>query len=96
MEALTMQNLEDLRKEINNIDDKIIDLLSKRKDLVKDIAQIKKGANKPILDKGREQHILERLKLRSKEKNLDESFIRSIYNIILKSSKEEQEKIVKG
>jgi len=31
----------------------------------------------------------------AKEKNLDKEFVQSVYNIILKSSKEEQEKIVK-
>ena len=84
------QNLEELRKEINKIDDEIISLLSKRKGLSKKIAQIKKELSKPILDKGREQQIIEKLKEKSKEKGLDENFIIEVYNIILKNSRDEQ------
>lgn len=84
------QNLEESRKEIDNIDDEIISLLSKRKGVSKKIAEIKKELNKPIFDKDREQQILERLKDKSKEKDLDENFIISLYNIILKNSRDEQ------
>ncbi len=90
-----MQNLEKLRKEIDEVDAKIINLLEKRKGIVKEIAKIKKESKKPIFDNDREQQIIEKIKLKAKEKNLDEEFIISIYNIILKNSKEEQEKIVK-
>lgn len=84
------QNLEDARKEIDSIDNEIISLLSKRKGLSKKIAQIKKELNKPILDKGREHRIIEKLKASSKEKGLDEDFIAGLYNIILKNSRDEQ------
>jgi chorismate mutase len=84
------QNLEELRKEIDNIDDEIISLLSKRKGMSKKIAEIKKELNKPIFDKDREQQIIGRLKEKSKEKGLDENFIISLYGLILKNSRDEQ------
>lgn len=82
--------IESIRKEIDGIDDEIISLLSKRKHLIKKIAEIKKQSGNPILDQGREQQVMKRLKKLSKEKGLDENFIDSIYEIILKNSKEEQ------
>ena len=86
-------NIEEARKDIDKMDDNIIELLAKRKNLIKEIASIKKELNKPIIDEDREQEIIERLKKISKEKDLDENFISSIYEIILNNSKEEQGKI---
>ena len=75
------QNLEELRKEINNVDDNIIELLAKRKNIIKEIALIKKELNKPIFDKNREDELIERLKVKSRENGLDENFVASLYNI---------------
>jgi|TARA_Y100000310_G_scaffold345431_1_gene464891 chorismate mutase len=85
-----MQSLEELRKEIDKIDNEIISLLSKRKDLIKGVAEIKKELSKPILDEKREKEIIGRLKTKAKEKGLDENFIISLYDIILKNSRYEQ------
>tara|TARA_Y100000310_G_scaffold345853_1_gene471436 strand:+ start:20489 stop:20755 length:267 start_codon:yes stop_codon:yes gene_type:complete len=85
-------NMEELRKEIDKIDDEIINLLGKRKNLVKIIAGLKKESNKPTEDKSREQQIIERLKELSKKYSLDENFVAALYQVILKNSKEEQEK----
>jgi chorismate mutase len=85
-------NLEETRKEIDNIDDEIISLLSKRQDLIKKIAEIKKELNKSVLDEKREGEIIEKLKIKSKEKGLDANFVVSLYNIILENSRNQQEK----
>jgi len=85
-------NIEELRKEIDNIDDNIIQSLSKRKDLIKKIASIKKELDKPVIDEDRERKIIKRLKEKAKEKGIDENFINSIYEIILENSRNEQEK----
>ena len=84
--------IERLRKEIDSIDNSIIQLLSKRKGIVKKIAGIKKQENKSIIDKEREQEIIHRLKKLAEEKGLDENFIESIYEIIINNSRNEQEK----
>ena len=85
-------NLEETRKEIDNIDDEIISLLSKRQDLIKKIAEIKKELNKSVLDEKREGEIIEKLKIKAKEKGLDANFVVSLYNIILENSRNQQEK----
>jgi chorismate mutase len=82
--------IKSVRKEIDSIDDEIISLLSKRKGMSQKIAEIKKQSDKPILDQSREQQVMKRLKKLSKEKGLDENFIISLYNIILKNSRDEQ------
>ena len=85
-------NLEETRKEIDNIDDEIISLLSKRQYLIKKIAEIKKELNKSVLDEKREEEIIEKLKIKAKEKGLDANFVVSLYNIILENSRNQQEK----
>lgn len=82
--------IEKLRKEIDGIDNNIIELLSKRRSIVKKISEIKKQKNMPIIDKAREQEIIHRLKKLSKEKGLDENFIACIYEEIIKNSRDEQ------
>ena len=84
--------IEKLRKEIDRIDNNIIELLSKRKGAVKKIAGIKRQENTPVIDKGREQEIINRLKKLSKENGLDENFIGSVYGIIIDNSRNEQER----
>tara|TARA_Y100000310_G_scaffold75795_1_gene72174 strand:- start:1704 stop:1970 length:267 start_codon:yes stop_codon:yes gene_type:complete len=85
-------NLEETRKEIDNIDDEIISLLSKRQYLIKKIAEIKKELNKSVLDEKREEEIIEKLKIKAKENGLDANFVASLYNIILENSRNQQEK----
>ena len=84
--------IEKLRKEIDSIDGNIIELLSKRKSIVKKIADIKRQENKSIIDKEREQEITHRLKKMAKEKGLDEKFIGSVYEIIINNSRNAQER----
>lgn len=84
--------IEKLRKEIDGIDNSIIELLSKRNGTVKKIADIKRQENKSIIDGEREQEIIHRLKKLSKGKGLDENFIGSVYEIIIRNSRNEQEK----
>ena len=82
--------VESLREEIDSIDNNILELLSKRKKIIRKIALIKKRLDKPIIDENREHQIIERLKNIAKEKGLEENFVTSLYKIIIKNSREEQ------
>lgn len=86
-----MDNINNIRKNIEDIDYGIVDLLIKRNNLVKEIAKIKKELKIPIFDIKREKEIFNGLKLIAKKNGLNEKFIEDIYNLILKNSKEEQE-----
>jgi len=56
-----MHNVEKLRKEIDKIDNEILDLLNKRSNIVLDIAHIKRNENAKFYSPERERQILERL-----------------------------------
>lgn len=75
------------REEIDLIDDKIIELLIKRFQIVLDIKEYKENHNLPILDTNREQAIISKIN----NLNFDDNII-EIYKVIMQESK----KIQKG
>ncbi|MBR4941988.1 MAG: chorismate mutase, partial [Clostridia bacterium] len=58
-------NLPEIREQLNQIDDSLLDLFLKRMDLSLQVAEYKKENNLPILDKAREREIIARLTARS-------------------------------
>ncbi len=71
-------NIQELRIEIDKIDNKIIDLLNKRMDFVNQVGNIKKKKNEPIYRPEREKEIIERLSNNSNGK-LTHQAIKSIF-----------------
>lgn len=53
-----MKTIEELRQEINKIDEAMANLFNKRMEVAKDIALYKKENNLPIFDKERELQLL--------------------------------------
>jgi|TARA_Y100000294_G_C8500261_1_gene314535 monofunctional chorismate mutase len=84
--------IDELRREVDRADNEIISLLSRRMDIVKAIAIIKKSNKAPIFDKKREIELLNRVKEEAKGKKLSEDFISKLYELILEHSRREQEK----
>ncbi len=70
------------RKQIDALDDKIIEKLNERAKIVLEIREIKSKANLPILDSQREQEIMTKMNLRNNGplKNQD---LQEIYKNIL-------------
>ena len=56
-----MENLENIRKKIDNIDDSIIKLFEERMNTVKDVAEFKAENNMKVLNSKREREIINRL-----------------------------------
>ncbi|WAI03318.1 chorismate mutase [Buchnera aphidicola (Myzus persicae)] len=84
-----------LRNEINNIDEKIVTLLAKRKDLVLKIAMSKIENNQPIRDIERERKILRKLIVLGKKKYLTPEYITQLFQLIIEESVLNQEKLLK-
>lgn len=77
-----MNTLEELRKQIDQIDAKLITVLSDRMKLVKKIGTHKKMKGIPPLDKKRwEQVLTSKLKL-AQSQGLNMDFIRKLYELI--------------
>ena len=89
--------LQDLRKEIDQIDNDLIDLIQKRTYLANDIVLSKLALNMDIFDPKREKLIHEKIEKVSIEKKLNnntKNSILEIMNILINLSKEEQKEII--
>ncbi|MDI9356815.1 MAG: prephenate dehydratase [Chitinophagaceae bacterium] len=79
--------LEQLRAEIDRIDDSLIDFLQKRMEMVKKIGILKQQSNSIIYRPEREKNILERLYLKSQNTLLPPQAIESIFMEIFATSR---------
>ncbi|OQD59304.1 chorismate mutase [Methanobrevibacter arboriphilus JCM 13429 = DSM 1125] len=89
--------LEDSRREIDQIDSELIDLIQKRTSLAKDIVMAKIALDMDIYDESREKLIYEKIIKIANDKDLNENIRNSIIeivNILTSLSKSEQKKII--
>jgi|TARA_B100000035_G_C20879025_1_gene499699 isochorismate pyruvate lyase len=84
-------SLEDIRKQIDKIDLRILDLISERKDLVTEVVKLKRRDQ--IVDKKRIELILKKLNNEAKKRSLPSEFIEEIWNLMIKNFINYEEKI---
>ncbi len=84
------EELENLRRRIAEIDEKIISNISQRMALSASIGKIKAGNGLPIEDLDVEKEVIQRATRLATKAGLDEEFARSIFNLIIKQSKDTQ------
>ena len=82
--------IDDLRTGIDRIDASLIDLLAERMSISESIGRIKERSGLTVLQTGRWNTVLERVKALAKEKDLDEDFITEIFTTIHRASMERQ------
>jgi chorismate mutase/prephenate dehydratase len=80
-------SLEEMRKKIDEVDDKIVRLIAERIRDSQSIGDEKKKNSKPVEDAAREEKVLAHIKTIAREEKLDEKAIQNIYRQIIKSSK---------
>lgn len=84
------QDLDLIRIGIDEVDNDIVTLLARRRELVIDLAKIKKELNVPIYDRQREQALVDRVKKWGAEHKLNEEFVEVVFRLIVMNSKEVQ------
>ncbi len=85
------ESLEELRKDIDEIDLKILDLIQKRKDLVTEVVKLKKRDQ--IVDQKRIEFILNKLRNEALSRGLAVEFIEEIWTLMIKNFIKYEEKI---
>ncbi len=90
---ISMKKLEDVRAEIETIDQEIIRLIAKRTELAKDVLEAKKLNKMPINDENRNQEVMERVANISTECGLDAGEVKNIFKILIKMSIERQHEL---
>jgi chorismate mutase/prephenate dehydratase len=83
-------NLDELRKRIDEIDTRIVDLIAERQRVSEEIGQGKQETNKRIEDRERELTVLQNVRAMARDKNISPSDVESIYHKIIDASKKIQ------
>lgn len=81
-----MNKLDNLRKQIDIVDEKLLIFLAKRTTLVRKISKFKKSHNIPILDKDRRNKVLNAQLSKGEGLGLSKDLIKKLYSLIHKYS----------
>lgn len=90
-----MENLDNLRKKINDCDEKMRELFEKRMEIAKDIAIYKKENNLPIFDMKRETEVVANNKAKLVNKEIEASYEEFLHKV-MDISKDYQKSVIEG
>jgi chorismate mutase len=82
--------IEDVRKEIDKVDNEIIRKIAKRQELAGKIARLKFASGLPIHDEKRTRAVLEDIFNRAVEAKIDPVSVKKIFEILVAMSEERQ------
>ena len=91
-----MKKLDDLRADLDEIDTKILDLLAKRFEKIKLIGELKKEKNMPILQKSREEVVINRARKAALKNGIDPAYFEKIYEVIISGARNLEQRIIDG
>ena len=95
-EAEYNAQLNNLRAQIDVVDNQVIELLGRRMKVADSIGLLKKQKNVAVLQSKRWNEILGKMVLEGKEKGLSEEFILKLFKAIHQESINHQEKVING
>ena len=86
----TTESLTELRSQIDKLDDELLELLSRRMRVSRDIGQYKKEHNMPVLQAQRYEELLARRADQAIRMGMDREFMRSVLQAIHEESIRQQ------
>ncbi|WP_369048958.1 chorismate mutase [Tenacibaculum sp. UWU-22] len=95
-EANYTESLDNLRAQINVVDNQLIEVLGKRMKVADKIGELKKDKNVAVLQSKRWNEILGNMILEGESRGLSEEFVLKMFKAIHQESINHQEKIIKG
>ena len=81
-ESITTESLTELRSQIDKLDDQLLELLSRRMRVSRDIGQYKKEHNMPVLQTQRYEELLARRAGQAEQMGMDREFMRTVLQAI--------------
>lgn len=81
-----MKVLEPLRREIDEIDDRIVDLLAHRQDIVRQVAAVKQRYGIPVLLADRIEQVKARNAARGAAQGLDPEYVRRLFALVIEAA----------
>lgn len=93
-ESITTESLTELRSQIDKLDDELLELLSRRMRVSRDIGQYKKEHNMPVLQTQRYEELLARRAGQAEQMGMDREFMRTILQAIHEESIRQQMEVL--
>ena len=93
-ETVTTEGIHELRKQIDELDNNLMDLLAKRMRVCREIGQYKKEHNMTILQTGRYNEILDKRGAQGSLCGMDSDFVKEIFEHIHEESVRQQMEII--
>ncbi|BAP86514.1 chorismate mutase-like protein [Paucilactobacillus hokkaidonensis JCM 18461] len=84
--------MDELRQQINECDDQIMQLLDHRFQIVRKVAQYKQDHQLPIRQNKRMDELVQRLSSQYSGENISKQFVQQLYQIIMEHAIELEEK----
>lgn len=78
-----MEELAEYRRQIDALDDQIIDLLARRFEIVRAVGRLKARIRIPVVQSARVEEVKDRVGDMAAAKNLDRDFVRHLYQIMI-------------
>lgn len=82
--------LERFRREIEEVDEALVRLIKKRRDLVVEVGRVKRELGRPVLDPPREARVVRRAAELARREGVDEELMRDVVWRIIASARETQ------
>ena len=80
---MSEKKLQELRLEIDKINEQLIDLLAQRLKIGEELAKLKKKLGKEIRDEARERTVIDSARKLARERGLDPSFVEGLMRLII-------------
>ena len=90
----TTESLSELRSQIDKLDDQLLELLSRRMRVSRDIGQYKKEHNMPVLQTQRYEELLARRAGQAGQMGMDREFMRTVLQAIHEESIRQQMEVL--
>ncbi len=84
------EDLEDLREEIADIDEALVDLIARRTYVANTIADVKEAQGMPTTDEEQEQLVMDRAGRNAERFDVDANLVKAIFRLLIELNKVEQ------
>ena len=83
-------SLDELRREIEEIDHEIVELIARRTYVAETVAEVKSQRELPTTDEDQEQRVMERAGQNAKQFDVDANLVKAIFRLLIELNKVEQ------
>ena len=89
-----MDGLASFREELNQLDERIVELIARRIDICRAVARYKRKSGIPMMQSGRVQQVKDRCADLAAERAVDPGFMRKLYAVIIDETCRVEEEII--